>query len=160
MGVVDPACKAGDDPSCVLPCDGPVCPLQPIGERDSGAICGHHVRHVTRSTTLMNRDDVGVTEPGGRLGLDGKPMPRLRVEPHRGVWNLDRDLPVENRVVRQVDDSEPAAAQLPKHLEPTDRRERRIGRVGRGAYGCFGRRQFGTSRPHFVEAAETLGAPS
>ena len=86
VGVVDPAGQSSDDPSRVLPWHGPVRPLQPIGERDPRAIRGHHVRHATRCPALMNRDDVGMTEPGGRLGLDGKPMPRLRVEPRRGVW--------------------------------------------------------------------------
>ena len=100
-----------------------------------------HVAHdeVHQPLTLadrVDRHDVGVGEPRGRLGLSGEPLPDVPLEGQFRRQDLDRDPALEPLVPRPVDDPHPAAPDLsldgvrvPEGLAQT-RGQRLIGRVG------------------------------
>jgi len=52
---------------------------------------------------VVNPDDVGVVQPGGRLGLPDEPLPQHPVLGQGLPENLHRHRPVEQFVVGQVD---------------------------------------------------------
>lgn len=71
---------------------------------------------------VESSDNIRVRQAGDRLHLLLEP--RGRVVQLRGLnrENLDRDLPVQLRISRQIDDPHPAAAQLADHLVITNLR--------------------------------------
>src|SRR5207237_2812824 len=71
---------------------------------------------------LVDADDVGVVEPGRRLGLDAEPGPRLRPGQGAVADQLERDRPPRSDLPGLVDDAHPAAADLLQDLVARDAR--------------------------------------
>ncbi len=59
----------------------------------------------------MHRHDVGVIQLGDRLRLAEHPRPTLRAQTRR-IQDLDRHIPVQNRIMRAVHDTHASAAEL------------------------------------------------
>jgi hypothetical protein len=69
-------------------------------------------QHAVGLTRGEDRDDVRVIHRGGGPGLADEPLLELLVPGQHRIEDLERDLPVQLEVVRAVDDSHPAAADL------------------------------------------------
>ncbi len=81
--------------------------------RRAGAVLGDVL------AAVVDGDDVRVLQPGHRLGLAAEPLLERVVPAQLGVHALQRDLPVQHAVVREVDRGHTALAQHPlQHVPP------------------------------------------
>jgi hypothetical protein len=60
----------------------------------------------------VDREDVGMLEPGGEVDLPAEPLGAER-RPRLGAENLEGDRPVVLQVVGEIDGRHPATAELP-----------------------------------------------
>ena len=67
---------------------------------------------------VVDRDDVGVVEIGGRLGLPAEALDEVVVGRQLGKQHLEGDGPVEEGVARQVDLGHAAPREVPLGLVP------------------------------------------
>jgi hypothetical protein len=83
---------------------------------------------------VVDRDDVGVAELRDRLRLAHQPRPGLALaEPHAGAQQLERDPPIELRIVRREHHAHAAGADPPQDHVAADRVAHRHHRIDRAA---------------------------
>ena len=95
--------------------------LDDVGERFAVDELHGHVRLVVLLAAGVNRDDVRVTQGGGRPRFTKEPVQNFLVV-HLLPNHLDRHLPVQFRIAAEVDGAHPPGANLPEDLEVADSR--------------------------------------
>ena len=111
-------------------------PPDPPGDRFAVHVAHDEVDQALAFADGMDGDDMGVGQPGGRLGLAGEPLADVLLKGELGRQHLDGDPALEPLVARPVDHAHPATPDLaldgigiPERLGEA-RRQRLIGRVG------------------------------
>ena len=111
-------------------------PPDPPGDRFAVHVAHDEVDQALAFADGVDRDDMGVGQPGGGLGLAGKALADVLLEGELGRQHLDGDAALEPLVPRPVDHPHPATPDLaldgigiPQRLGEA-RRQRPIGRVG------------------------------
>ncbi len=124
--------------------------LEPGRERRPVAIRRGDVGDRAPLIGLEDRDDMGVIQHGRGVRLAHEAPPSLRGREPLGQRDLQRHIPAEDPVAREVDDPETAPADLPHHLEAAERQRRAA------APGSRGRP---LARPDHLEQAEAIAEP-
>ncbi len=110
-----------------------------IGERFGQAVVAdeahHEIRGMWLAPIVVERDDVGVFEPGNDLGLGLEPADELRVVGELGRYHFDRDLASHTRLIGAIDRAERATAEHLAQLVATHRQPspRPVGGRGSGS---------------------------
>ncbi len=107
---------------------GPRLALNPLRERVPLDIFHHQVRSPVVLADLVQLADVRMLEPRDGLGLGAEPLPRFARGLARQLDHLDRHVPPQGRLARQVDDPHAAQTQLADNVETRDFRRRRTTR--------------------------------
>jgi hypothetical protein len=68
------------------------------------------------ATDIVDVDDVGVAEPGGKLRLTAESLDHLRIPSQQGLENLEGDLPFQMEISNPVHPSETARAEERQQL--------------------------------------------
>ena len=93
---------------------------QPLLEAGAGYICRHDISHRPDRPSLEQRDQVGMLEPRcrSRLAQNRRQLSPPDKTPRRG--NLSAIFRLQERVFRQIDNAEAAAAQLAENGKPAE----------------------------------------
>ena len=143
--------------------DRPRRELEPAAQRAALRELHRDVDLIAERADLVDLDHVAVIDLRHRLRLAEQPRPRL-TRAGAGAQQLDRDLAIEVRIVRGVDDAHAARAQLAEDDEPADRvaaRElgasaARRGRLRRARGRVVERRVVGCDRPHATSVVHEI----
>jgi hypothetical protein len=102
------ACQLERDGAKLIARDRPVQLVERLAEH----VLGDDVRLLLQLADAVDGDDVRVVDAGDRARLEQEALPHLDVRLQLGD-ELDRDLSGQDRVLRQIDPSHPAAPQRP-----------------------------------------------
>ncbi len=89
---------------------------QGVGQAAAGAVLQGQVRQPLVLADLVDLHHVGVTQPGGRLGLAAEAGPLLGPGQGAGPDDLQGHQPPQGQLPRLVDHAHAAPAQFAQHL--------------------------------------------
>jgi hypothetical protein len=118
MGMLHSGRELADERGCLPKWDRLVAVFQPSRQRDTGTIFGGDVADRSRLSRLMNRNDVGVPEPGRGLRFAVEALAQLLIYKGVNPRNLEGNFAFQSRIVGEIDDAKVAAAQLAADLKP------------------------------------------
>jgi hypothetical protein len=160
VGVLDRVGQQGDEGGGFGKRDRLGARLEPLGQRDAGAVGRDEETARLDLAHLVDRHQVGVVEPGGGARLAVEALAQLRRDRHVGARHFQGYLTAQEGIVSQVDDATATAAELAPQREPPQVRPGQVWR--HGGVEATSRRRVGRRaggpppRPQLLEQAQPV----